>query len=782
MGIIMLRRIRKIEGIGSYHSARAGGTQFSDVNIIYGENRNGKSTLCDIFYSLASNNPELIKDRKAIPRQGTAANAMKVEFQFDNAPISVFANETWAPGLPADCELHIFDHNFIHRNVMSGTVNNRENSENISNFILGEENTERFEALKAEKEALATTNASLRTAKATLEASGITDVETYVASELPTESIEELNVAITASIAEQESLTVQIGSVTQSKARKNLKEISTAFDITATSNEINECLATSMEEAHTDAKALVQAHMEHLKQRNGFKGWASSGLTHLDENCPFCGQELQGDSLELIESYKVAFNEAFSNFIRETKASATQLLTKQLITIDEQAINRIHEENKGILELYPEQSVTEQIAELIPLVDDMYEVVKGSIEQLSEKHNELKSQVLELLNVKIETAYNPVEAIDFSPLQSAIDSFNDAKEAYKIVIKSINEKLIEFKDGLDSAELTATKTAENTNQKALENKKLRHTLEEKCATYRQLSTQAVQDQETYNNNKETLEASQEEFLDNYFDEINLLFQSLGSRNFNISRKQNNSGRKIVYDLEVSFNGTTIPRNKMNCLFSESDRRALALCIYLAKINKLSNEDKAKAILVMDDPVTSFDNERISSILNKLYEISPTIKQLFITTHYRGMAATAIKKFANTSALKIVKVANGSDFAATTEAEMTATEHDDAYNEITAFINNETQDNKILIFRPFLETELRHRYKDQLRANGATLRTDFSVCIDTLKDSGIITEAVASEIHSFRTTLNPPMHELMEMNIEDVRNTAANMMDLIYNRM
>ncbi|MDN3683444.1 hypothetical protein QW180_01725 [Vibrio sinaloensis] len=115
--------------------------------------------------------------------------------------------------------------------------------------------------------------------------------------------------------------------------------------------------------------------------------------------------------------------------------------------------------------------------------------------------------------------------------------------------------------------------------------------------------------------------------------------------------------------------------------------------------------------------------------------------------------------------------------------MTATEHDDAYNDITAFINNETQDNKILILRPFLETELRHRYKDQLRANGATLRTDFfSVCIDTLKDSGIITEAVASEIHSFRTTLNPPMHELMEMNIEDVRNTAANMMDLIYNRM
>ncbi|BCM75673.1 hypothetical protein KAM329D_44380 [Aeromonas caviae] len=493
----MLRRIRKIEGIGSYHSARAGGTQFSKVNIIYGENRNGKSTLCDIFYSLASNNPELIKDRKEIPRQGTAANAMKVEFQFDNAPISVFANETWAPGLPADCELHIFDHNFIHRNVMSGTVNNRENSENISNFILGEENTERFEALKAEKEALVATNASLRTAKTALESSGITDVATYVSSELPTESIEELDIAIAASIAEQDSLTVQLGSVTQSKARKNLSEISTAFDITAASNEINECLATSMEEAHSDAKALVQAHMEKLKEQNGFKGWASNGLTHLDENCPFCGQELQGESLELIESYKVAFNEAFSNFIKETKASATQLLAKQLITVDEQAISQLHEENKRTLELYPEQAVTEQLAELTPLVDNIYEVVKASIEQLNEKHYELKAQVLELLNVKIETAYNPVDAIDFSPLQLAIDSFNNAKEAYKFIVDSINEKLIEFKSGLDSVTLTATKTTENNNQKALENKRLRHILEEKCATYRSLNTQAEQAQEAY---------------------------------------------------------------------------------------------------------------------------------------------------------------------------------------------------------------------------------------------------------------------------------------------
>lgn len=778
----MLRRIRKIEGIGSYHSARAGGIQFSDVNIIYGENRNGKSTLCDIFYSLASNNPELIKDRKAIPSPGIVANAMNVEFQFDDAPISVFSNEAWGPALPADCDLYIFDHNFIHRNVISGTVNNRENSENISNFILGEDSTELFESLKTQKEALATTRTNLKNAKTELETSGITDVVAFVVSTLPSETIEELDAAIAASIAEQESLTIQIGSVTQSKARKNLKEISIGFDIKAISNDINKCLATSMEEVHTDAKALVKEHMEHLKVQSGFKGWASSGLTHLNENCPFCGQELEGSSLELINSYKVAFNEVFINFVKDTKEHVTKLLTMQLISIDEQAIYQLHDENKRIIELYPEKSVTEEIEMLTSLIDDMFEVIKSTIEQLIERHDELKPHILKLLNIKLEAAYNSVDVIDFSPLQLAIESFNEAKESYKVVIDSINEKLTEFKDGLDSVVLSRAKENEYTYQKVLENKKLRHTLEATCAIYRTLDSQVKQEQEAYNNNKTMLEDSQEAFLNSYFDEINILFRSLGSRNFNISKKQNNGGKKIVYDLEVSFNETAIPRDKMNCLFSESDRRALALCIYLAKINKLSAEDKAKAILVMDDPVTSFDNERISSILNKLYEISPSIKQLFITTHYRGMAAKAIKKFANTSALKIVKTANGSEFVSTTEAEMTATEHDDAYNEITAFINNETQENKILILRPFLETELRHRYKDQLRASGATMKSDFSFCIDTLRDNGVISESVANEIHSFRTTFNPPMHELMEMSIEDVRNTANDMMDLIYNRM
>ncbi|MCZ8486596.1 hypothetical protein O9993_18600 [Vibrio lentus] len=46
---------------------------------------------------------------------------------------------------------------------------------------------------------------------------GITDVATYVCVTFRIGPFEELNAAIAASIEEQEALTVQIGSVTQSK-------------------------------------------------------------------------------------------------------------------------------------------------------------------------------------------------------------------------------------------------------------------------------------------------------------------------------------------------------------------------------------------------------------------------------------------------------------------------------------------------------------------------------------------------------------------------------------
>jgi wobble nucleotide-excising tRNase len=778
----MLKRIQKIEGIGTFNSARAGNVEFNKVNIIYGENRNGKSTLCDIFYSLATSNNELITDRQSILSRGVAQPPMKVEMQFEQGQIAKFNQQQWETALPDDCVLHIFDQNFIHRNVMSGAVNNRDNSENISNFILGEQGTALLETLKTEKAALITTKAALKLAETALTAHVIEDANTYSLSALPIESIDDLELAINASIEKQENFTRDIAGVEQVKNRESLSVINVTTDIDDVKIQVNECLASSMVEVHAEAKATVSAHMDHIRKPDSFKGWVAEGLNHLDENCPFCGQELDEQAVLLTDSYKAAFDEAFTKYIKETKETATGLLTNNLADINLDLAIQMHQQNIKALGTYTEKNVIEL---LLPLSDQLaqdFVKMNDSVTSVVTKNTTAKANLRKILQEKLATPYQTFNAFNFCELERALNSFIESKQQYKNTIDPINNILKEFKETVDADTLSKNKQLENDSQKALEKKKLRLTLNEKCIAYQALKNKVDADVVSYETNKQALEDSQELFLDEYFVQINSLFSNLGSRNFDISRSVNRGGKKIVYDLQVTFNKQEIPRNKLNNIFSESDRRALALCIFLAKVMKLDEDDMKKAILVMDDPVTSFDNERISSILNKLYELVPSIKQLIITTHYRGMASTAMKKFSDTKGLKIVKTANGSDFEATTEAELTATEHDDAFNEIQVFINNQTQDNKILKLRPFLETEMRHRYKHQLIGLGLTGKTDFAVCIDALVENNYINGSIGREIHGFRNTFNPPMHILMQMNIEDSRNIASEMFDLIYQRM
>ena len=218
------------------------------------------------------------------------------------------------------------------------------------------------------------------------------------------------------------------------------------------------------------------------------------------------------------------------------------------------------------------------------------------------------------------------------------------------------------------------------------------------------------------------------------------------------------------------------------MFSESDRRALALCIFLSKIELLPTNERKNAILVLDDPVTSFDNERITSILQILYTLKDTVKQIIITTHYRGMVSAVMKQFKDAKVMKIIQTDRGSLFKKATKAEMIATAHDEAYNEIMSFIENRTQDNKITKLRPFLEAEMESRYKLPLQHINSSESDSFGKCIRSLKDHRYISDETAASLNGYKDSLNIPSHELLSWNLEDCRIQARNMMEFIYSEL
>jgi wobble nucleotide-excising tRNase len=781
----VLERIQMIDNVGNYFGANAGNITFTDVNIIYGENRNGKSTLCDIFYSLSLNDPQFILDRKSIlPNRNAAQIQQRVELKFEGQRQAVrFINAVWDSQPPEDSKLYIFDHSFIHRNVMTGAIYSRDNSTNMSGFILGE-NAAQFEALEARNQQLRVDRRTLASYKAQLIAHELGDFNTFIASPKPIKTLQELDTEIHASKLTQQTLATQIANINQVTRRPNLENILSFHSIDDKVRRINDFLALSMENVHEASKSVVTAHKSHVANNSSFDGWTAKRLTHLIEDCPFCGQTLGNEAHSLIESYRTAFDDTFQRFIATTKTSATQLQRETLLEISLNALTQQHERNLAALDSYPEEAIKAQLDErnFATQLNDKFEDINVTLQELNASLAETIQIVRASLTEKYDTPYNLINPINFSALQFRLQTFNDTVTEYAAITIATNEILINFKGAQDATALLNIMRQEEQNEVAITNERKRLHLDTECTEYIDLKNQIDVLQAQYDTDKTSLEQAQEVFLDTYFTEINMLFRAIGSSDFNISRKINRGGARTVYDLKVTFKGQVINNSKLHCLFSESDRRALALCIFLAKIHRLSDEDKRKAILVMDDPVTSFDNERISSILRILFALKPSIKQMIITTHYKGMASAVMKKFNEAQALKIIQTAQGSSFIQSTKVEMTATAHDERYMEIMDFVNLRTQDNKITKLRPFIEDEMRQRYRLPLSDMNLTERDSFNDCIEALKNNSQIDDAVAVLLHDYRTTLNLPAHELTSWSLEDSRSYAKGMMDFIYNRL
>ncbi|MFA0516811.1 AAA family ATPase [Vibrio sp. 10N.222.55.E8] len=778
----MLERIQKIENVGNYSNAIAGGVLLGPVSVIYGENRNGKSTLCDILYSLSLNEPQLVLDRKSII-QGQEPDTINqlVQLKFSDRQQAVkFINSEWDSRPPEESNLYIFDHGFIHRNVMAGTKYSRENSTNVSGFILGE-NVAAFDDLETRNQQLRTDRQTLASHKRELEGHEIGDFATFVGLPVPTQTLAELDADIQASKLAQEQFATQITNTTQITQRANLNSLSNDVSITAVSQEINDCLALSMVDVHDASKAIVTAHKNKVNNKESFNGWAASGVEHLDEDCPFCGQELGEDAQLLIHSYRTAFDDAFQTFVRTTKTEVTRLRAKKLIDVDLDKLTEKHEQNIATLKTYSEDSIKEQLADLDheTTLAQCFESVTEALQALTTESDTTSTAIGTALADKYDAPYNAIGLIGFDKLQSKVDAFNSAIQSYTDTIAPLNAALIEYKNGQDGADLTEQKRLESVNEANLNLSRKRLSLDALCVQYNDLSAQIIADKASYDTDKEALEQAQETFLNTYFTTINDLFRRIGSRDFEISRKINRGGTRTIYDLEVKFKRQVIDNSKLHCLFSESDRRALALCIFLAKIQQLSADDKAKAILIMDDPVTSFDSERISSILHILFTMSPSIKQMVITTHYKGMASAVMTQFDGVSALKIVQTNAGSNFVGTTKEEMTATAHDERYTEIMDFVERRTQENQIGKLRLFIEDEMRQRYKLPLIGLNLTERDSFNDCINALEGNDFIDESVATSLHSYRNTLNQPAHILAIWSLEDSRAYAEQMMDFIY---
>lgn len=240
--------------------------------------------------------------------------------------------------------------------------------------------------------------------------------------------------------------------------------------------------------------------------------------------------------------------------------------------------------------------------------------------------------------------------------------------------------------------------------------------------------------------------------------------------------------KPVYSLKVKYMGQIISNEDLKTVFSSSDRRALALSIFLAKVDLKEEDRKKKTIVILDDPITSFDENRITNTINLLKDLLSDVDQVIITTHYSNFLKRFYEINKNiTTKIKLLKIEKNNETSYIDNGEkdnFILDKYDLSFNEIYDFINKKNQNDVRTKLRPFLENYLKITPKKQIR--DSSIRFDkLDDFIKELFNKQIINEEVKKRLLDFKDLLNPDSHILTTNNIEDVRNFASRMMEFLY---
>lgn len=146
---------------------------------------------------------------------------------------------------------------------------------------------------------------------------------------------------------------------------------------------------------------------------------------------------------------------------------------------------------------------------------------------------------------------------------------------------------------------------------------------------------------------------------------------------------------------------------LNRVFSESDKRSLALAIFLAKINQLGN--KLENIIVLDDPVVSFDENRMKVSADIISELSNTHCQVILLTHFRSFVGKLYESKIEAKYYSMVKTADTTTYKDFNPKTIIQSEWERAFDKIWSYISRLHTDDIAPDCRIYLEKYLEFRY-------------------------------------------------------------------------
>lgn len=582
----MIKKL-EINNVGRFKTSKTDGDEqfFKKNTFIYGKNTFGKSTLTAIFRSLKENKPDYIIGRKSI---GSQKQAVKIipEVTTPTGEYRYTTDEAkWSTEYK---DIIVFDNHFVRESVYTQNQQiGQEQQKNIEAFMLGAKGTEYNIKIFGLTEQIAEN----------------TKTQTSINAEYSRNKhlLGGLSFDAFLGLIEITDIDKKI-----EVEKKNLDKIKNSELISSKLNSIKSLLerykdfdATSISEKFSVNSELISKHFDtHINQKETKQTYntflqTGSRLRARTENecCPFCTQEIKVESIkEFLNTIDLIYNEKYRSLQQAIK-EAEDLFPYESFSIEIQKIKTDLEQTGYTLETDFSD------------VDNLFESCKKSI--MSKKDD-------------LSTDFDRTPFINISTISDAH-------------IKIIDSELVNFQKP------TEKKTEIELSLKTLEaNKERFGSWKDRCLSY----LKAQKDTKTISTEKTKL---WDEYMlyanglsTTMLTDINTVLTACNC-DFTVTKfnfKGNQRQDLLVLSMgssEISNDGDDSKMTVKNCL-SDSDKWVLALAFFLATVKN----DGTIKIVVMDDPVSSFDSDRKRIILTEIRRVlTNTDKQLILLTHESG---------------------------------------------------------------------------------------------------------------------------------------------------
>jgi wobble nucleotide-excising tRNase len=605
----MLQRVISIKSVGRFKNCAAlGDVTFRRFTLIFAENARGKTTMCAILRSLATNTPAFVIGRRTLG----STEQPEVQLLTANGPV-IFHNGAWNAAFP---HIAVFDGTYISENVFAGDVVQTDHRRNLYRVIIGSQGVTLAGSVNDLDNQIRAKNGEIRDNQAALQRHMPpgASVEAFIA--LPEDA--QINDKIAAK--EQELQAVQRAAHLEQRAGL------TAVTVPVFPAAFAQLLAKTFSTLATDAERQVAEHIVRHKMQTRGEPWLTEGLAYAaEESCPFCGQNLA--AVELIAAYRSYFSRTY-RALRDEVASMNRHVDGAVGDRVSAAIEQVLLQNNGSVEFW--QSYCDIAPPVLP----------GTV-RVGELMAALRQSAQALLQTKAGTPLDAVAPDDaFTRALGAFETLRTSLGTYNVAVATANAVIAARKRQIQTANPRDVESA----VARLKAQKARHSqaVGELCASETRLQAEKTGLEGDKGRAREQLDAHTRQVITQYGQSINRYLERMNA-GFRITTPTHTyrggppstSYQIVINENAVDLGDSATPADtpSFRNTLSAGDRSSLALAFFLAQLEQDAN--RTAKVVVFDDPFTSQDGFRRNHTVHQIQRCGETSAQLILLSHDPG---------------------------------------------------------------------------------------------------------------------------------------------------